>query len=58
MIHLIGNVRAIHHDITKGIDAFQKSLYEQKHAFHFRKIHEWHDYSKVGYELYNKYANA
>ena len=34
-------------DTTAHISSYQKSLYEQRHAFYFRKVHEWLDYIDV-----------
>ena len=33
--------------VSGCIEAFEKSLYVQKHAYYFRRVREWHDYNKV-----------
>ena len=38
----------IHRDNTVRIAELHKSLYEQRHAFHFSKVHDWLDYNEVG----------
>ena len=46
-ISLAEKIRDAHREGTLRITAFHKSLYEQKHAFHFSKVREWLNYSKV-----------
>ena len=33
--------------VSGCIQAFENSLYEQKHAYYFRRVREWHDYNEV-----------
>ena len=33
--------------VSECIELFEKSLYVQKHAYYFRRVREWHDYSEV-----------
>ena len=34
-------------ELSGCIEAFEKSLYGQKHAYYFRRVREWHDYNEV-----------
>ena len=36
-------------ELSRCIEAFEKSLYVQKHAYYFRRVREWHDYNEVRY---------
>ena len=46
-ISLAEKVHDAHEELTMHIATFLKSLYEQRHAFHFSKVREWLDYNKV-----------
>ena len=48
MISLVEKVCDTHWDNSNRIAAFQRSIYEDKHEFEFRKVEEWLDYSQVG----------
>ena len=34
-------------DVSRSIQAFEKSLYVQKHAYYFRRVREWYVYNEV-----------
>ena len=34
--------------LAENIAAFRDSLYEQKHAFYFRRVSVWHEHYDVG----------
>ena len=55
IISLAIKVRDAHRESVVRIAAFHTSLYEQRHAFHFRKVREWLDYSEVGFSIYDTY---
>ena len=44
---LISSLYYTYYGLYKGIAAFENSLYEQKHAFYFRRVREWHEYYEV-----------
>ena len=41
--------------MSEDVSAILESLYEQKHAFYFRRIREWLEYCKVGPPVYANY---
>ena len=41
------SIRGVCRDVSRSIQAFEKSLYVQKHAYYFRRVREWHDYNEV-----------
>ena len=50
------NIDVIYTDMNMAIAAFLKSLYEQKHAFYFRRIREWHEFHQVNLCIHSVYA--
>ena len=41
------SVRDTCRNISESIRAFEKSLYVQRHAYYFRRVREWYDFSEV-----------
>ena len=42
--------------VTAGhVSTFLESLYEQKHAFYFRKVREWHEFHQVNFCIYGSH---
>ena len=50
------NIDVIYTDMNMAIAAFLKSLYEQKHAFYFRRVREWHELYQVNLCIHGLYA--
>ena len=44
---LVKSVHRVYEELAVAIYAFRKSLYQQKHAFYFRRLHEWDEHNKV-----------
>ena len=44
-------------DMSSDIAAFLESLYEQKHAFYFRRVREWHEFHQVNFCIHGLYAS-
>ena len=52
MKRLLDNVCDAYENLAQDIENFEKALYVQRHAFYFRKVREWYDYSKVGRRIH------
>ena len=44
-------------DMSSDIAAFLESLYEQKHAFYFRRVLEWHEFHQVIFCIHILYTS-
>ena len=42
--------------MRRDVSAFLESLYEQKHAFYFRRVREWHEFHQVNFCIHGLYA--
>ena len=49
------NIDVIYTDMNMAFAAFLKSLYEQKHAFYFRRVREWHEFNQVNFCIYGSH---
>ena len=38
-----------YYDMARHVSGLLESLYEQKHAFYFRRVREWHEFHEVGF---------
>ena len=38
----------VYYDMARHVSDLLESLYEQKHAFYFRRVREWHEFHEVG----------
>ena len=50
------NIDVIYTDMNMAIAAFLKSFYEQKHAFYFRRVREWHEFHQVNLCIHRLYV--
>ena len=44
-------------DMSSDIAAFLESLYEQKHAFYFKRVLEWHEFHQVIFRIHILYTS-
>ena len=42
--------------MAEDVSVFLESLYEQKHAFYFRRVREWHEFHQVNSCIYGSHV--
>ena len=45
-----------YYDKARHVSDLLESLYEQKHAFYFRRVREWHEFYQVNLCIHRLYA--